>query len=451
MLTDDVLLRHARPGPRYSSYPTVPVWVADPPDAWWADGLAAVTGPASVYVHIPFCREQCTFCGCNMVVSGLQAVGDRYLDGLALQLDALPLPVARVPVVRVVRVHLGGGTPTWLSPEQLDRLFSLLARRFSVMTGAEVGVEVDPEVTTDAHVAALARAGVTRLSIGVQSFDPAVLAAVNRPQSGDRVARLVGLARGYGMTGLNLDLMYGLPLQTPDRFEATLRAALALEPDRLALFGYAHVPWLKTHQKRIEVGALPGPLQRARLYLLGQRLLAEAGYRAIGLDHFARAGDALARAEADGTLRRDFMGYTDRPAAPLIGLGMSAISELPDRFVQQRSKLGHWYKAVEKGGPLLERGLILTDEDRLRSHVIERLMCQLRVRWDEVAARFGVDAVVHFADALARLGPLADDGLVVIRGDGLDVPEDARILLRLVAQAFDASIDAGAGRFSQAV
>ena len=450
MLTDDILLRHARPGPRYTSYPTVPDSRDDPPDAWLADGLARVDGPVSVYVHVPFCKEQCSFCGCNMVVSGLQAVGDRYLDGLARQLDALPLARPRLPAIRV---HLGGGTPTWLSPAQLDRLFSLLNRRFSVMTGAEVGVEVDPDVTTEAHVDALARCGVTRLSIGVQSFDADVLAAVNRPQPREKVARLVAWARARRMTGLNLDLMYGLPRQDLARFDATLREAIALGPDRLALFGYAHVPWLKAHQARIDADALPGPLERARMYLHAQRVLADAGFRAIGLDHFARADDALALADAAGTLRRDFMGYTDRPAAPLIGLGMSAISELPDRFVQQRSKLGHWYKAVERGAPLLERGLVLTDDDRLRAHVIERLMCALRVDYTDVEARFGIDPRERFAAEIRGLAPLRDDGLVEVSPSGISVPERARILLRLVAQAFDRYRDAPVTgpRFSQAV
>lgn len=450
MLTDEILLRHARPGPRYTSYPTVPDWREDPPDSWLAEGLAGVEGPVSVYVHVPFCKEQCTFCGCNMVVSGLQAVGDRYLDGLARQLDALPLTRPRLPAVRV---HLGGGTPTWLSPAQLDRLFGLLNRRFSVMTGAEVGVEVDPDVTSDAHIDALARAGVTRLSLGVQSFDPQVLAAVNRPQTRERVARIVELARDYGMTGLNLDLMYGLPHQDAARFDATLRDAIALAPDRIALFGYAHVPWLKAHQRRLDESALPDPLARARLYLRGQAALADAGYRAIGLDHFARHDDSLAVADAAGRLRRDFMGYTDRPVAPLIGLGMSAISELPDRFLQQRGKLGHWYRAVERGGPLLERGLVLTEDDRVRAHVIERLMCSLRLDFAGVEAKFGVDPRERFAAEIASFAPLQADGLVQVEASGIAVPEAARILLRLVAQAFDAHRGRGAAgpRFSQAV
>lgn len=450
MLTDDTLLRYARPGPRYTSYPTVPEWSDEPPDTWIEEGLDRVDGAVGVYVHIPFCREQCTFCGCNMVVSGLQRVGDRYLDVLEKQVHRLPLPARRLPAVRV---HLGGGTPTWLSPEQLERLFNILERRFLFLPGAEVGVEVDPDVTTDAHLHTLARLGVSRLSIGVQSLDPDVLAAVNRPQQGERIAGLLQLARDLGMSGLNLDLMYGLPDQGADRFARTLDSVAELEPDRIALFGYAHVPWLKAHQRVLERGRLPSALERARLYLLGQDRLTAAGYRAIGLDHFARPHDALAMGLNDGTLRRDFMGYTDRPEAPLIGLGMSAISELPDRFLQQRSKLGAWYKAVERGLPQLERGRLLTDEDRLRAFVIERIMCTLSLRFSDIEERFGISAETHFREDLRQLDPLVADGLVELSDRGLTVPEQARILVRRVAQVFDAYLHRtdGTPRFSQAV
>lgn len=428
----------------------MPAWTEDPPDPWLHEGLAQLDGAVSVYVHIPFCKEQCSFCGCNMVVSGLQRVGDRYLDVLQKQLETLPLPGRRLPAVRL---HLGGGTPTWLSPAQLRRLFSLIRARFLVLPGAEVGVEVDPDVTTDEHLHVLAELGVTRISLGVQSLDPDVLARVRRPQQGRRVAELLDLARSFDMSGLNLDLMYGLPGQSPARFARTLDEVVAMGPDRIALFGYAHVPWLKPHQRSLGEGELPTPLQRAQLYRLAQRRLAGAGYRPIGLDHFARVDDALAMGANDGTLRRDFMGYTDRPAAPLIGLGMSAISELPDRFLQQRSKLGSWYKAIERGLPQLERGRMLTADDKLRAFVIERIMCTLKLSFDEVEQRFGLKMQDHFRSELDRLAPLERDGLVLRTEAGLQVPEDARILVRRVAQVFDAYLGGSSEglRFSQAV
>jgi len=458
MLTPDLLVRHARPGPRYTSYPTVPVWQDDPADSLLLDGVDSLQGPVSIYVHVPFCREQCTFCACNMVVARRQSVGDRFLDAIEAQLDALPLPDAPLPLVRL---HLGGGTPTWLTPAQLERLFGLLYARFAPVEGAELGVEADPDVTTDAHLQTLAQLGVSRVSLGVQSLDPVVLQGVNRPQHTERIEELVVRARSLGMRGLNLDLMYGLPHQTLPRFTATVRRILEMTPDRLALFGYAHVPWLKRHQRALDEDAMPGPVDRAALFLAAQELLEDAGYVPIGLDHFARADDALAVALRDRSLRRDFMGYTDRPHPPMLGLGPSAISELPAtsagpaRFAQQKSKLAAWWRAVEKGEPLLERGILLTDEDVLRSDVIEELMCSLEVRWAELSERHGTDVQALLADEIAALEPLQADGLVQRFDGGFRVPETHRLLVRNVAMVFDAYLkkpaqDAGP-RFSQTV
>lgn len=449
MLTAEQLVRYARPGPRYTSYPTVPVWEDDPEDAFLLDAVADLSGPVSVYVHVPFCREQCTFCGCNMVVARRRDVGTRFLDALEAQVAALPLS----GTLPTVRIHLGGGTPTWLAPDELERLFGILGTRFAPVEGAEIGVEADPDVTTDEHIAALAGVGVTRLSLGVQSLDDVVLEAVNRPQRAERIAEILDRAREHGMRGLNLDLMYGLPHQTPERFEGTVRKVLDMAPDRLAVFGYAHVPWLKRHQSALDAEALPGPVERARLFLEAQELLHGAGYVSLGLDHFARRDDALAVALEQGTLRRDFMGYTDRPEAPMIGLGPSAISELPDRYVQQKSKLARWWRAVEKGEPLLERGVRLTRDDRVRRDVIERLMCTLEVRFAAVEQRWNLDFRASFAEELQRLAPLAADGLVRVEADRLVVPDDARLLVRLVAMVFDAHLKkpADGPRFSQTV
>jgi oxygen-independent coproporphyrinogen-3 oxidase len=449
-MTPELLLRHSRPGPRYTSYPTVPVWENEPPDDWFLDAVQSTTGAVSVYVHLPFCKEQCTFCGCNMVVSGLRSPGTRYLDALEKQVAALPLASGRVPVVRI---HLGGGTPTWHTPDELDRLFDILYRRFEPVPDAEIGVEADPDVTSDEHIERLADRGVTRISLGVQSFDAAVLKAVNRPQRGDRIGELLARARGRGMRGLNLDLMYGLPEQTVHGFRRSLDRTLAMKPDRLALFGYAHVPWLKNHQKALESYRLPEAVERAELFLEATEILQGEGFVAIGLDHFARHDDELAIAAAEGVLRRDFMGYTTRPQAPMIGLGMSAISEFPDRFVQQRGKLSQWWRAIEKGEPLLERGMRLSAEDRLRSDVIMRIMCNLVVRFEDIERAWGVNFASHFADELVRLRPLRDDGLCEIHHDRIVVPEPMRLLMRLVAMVFDAYLkDKSAGpRFSQTV
>lgn len=444
-----LLSRYSRAGPRYTSYPTAPLWTSDFPESAYHDALRRLRQPASVYVHVPFCVEQCTFCGCNMVVARRQDAGDRYLDALARRLDALPLP----DTVDVARIHLGGGTPTWLDERQLERLYSILFARFRPIPGAELSVEADPEVTRDEVVHALAALGVNRLSMGVQSFDPVVLAAVNRPQQHTRVAALVDLCRALGMRSLNLDLMYGLPYQTLGSFEDTLHKTLEMRPDRLAVFGYAHVPWLKPHQKRIPVEHLPGPVARMDLFLLATALLTESGYQAIGLDHFAVVDDELAVAQREERLHRNFMGYTTRPDLELIGLGMSAISELDGVYAQERSHLAGWWHAVERGEPVLEKGCLLTAEDRLRRDVIFGLMCNLSLKKAAVEARHGVAFDEHFHDELERLGPLADEGLVELRPDRVVVTPLGRLLVRNVAMVFDPSLrkPAEGPRFSQTV
>lgn len=446
-VSPDRLLRLDKPGPRYTSYPTVPVWRDDLPDGAWRASLASVRPPVSVYVHIPFCREQCTFCGCNMVVSGLARAGDRYLDALERQIDGLTLPSERVGAARI---HLGGGTPTWLNVGQLRRLYAMLFTRFEPVSGAELSVEVDPDVTSDEQVALLHELGVNRLSLGVQSFDPAVLAAINRPQEGDRITRITEQSRGYGMRGLNLDLIYGLPLQTRASLRATLDDVLALRPDRLAIYSFAHVPWAKPHQRKIDPDTLPGPAEKLGLYLLALEVLTDAGYQAIGMDHFALPEDELAVAQREERLHRNFMGYTTHADLELVGLGMSAISELAGVYAQQQPGLGRWYRAVEKGEGLVEKGCTLTAEDRLRREVIERLMCNFLVPFAVVGERHGVDFERHFARELANLAPLEEEGLVERHPGRIVVTPLGRLFVRNVAMAFDAYLDRG-GRFSRTV
>lgn len=453
-LTAEQLLSWTRRGPRYTSYPTVPEWTDDLTEDDLQHAISAVSGPASVYVHVPFCKEQCTFCGCTMVVAGRREPGRKYLDALARQVEGLAFArsSSRLPVARI---HLGGGTPTWFSPDELDELFALLDTRFERVAGCEVSVEVDPDVTTDEHVDRMAARGVTRLSIGVQSFDPVVLAAVNRPQHRDRVAAVFDKARSHGMTGLNLDLIYGLPHQSAERFAHTLTETIALRPDRLAVFGYAHVPWLKPHQKKLDASALPGPVERAKLFLQAHAALADAGYEAVGMDHFALPDDELAVARRARSLHRNFMGYTTRSDLPLIGLGMSAISEFPDLYIQQRTKLSRWWKAVGGDEPLVEKGCRVSAADQLRREAIQTLMCNLQVDLAAVAQRHGAPDDT-FDDNIAQMDVLEADGLVERHGRTLIVPQSRALLVRNVAMALDprmapAARTADAPRYSTTV
>ena len=332
-----------------------------------------------------------------------------------------------------------------------------MAERFFEVPGTSLSLEADPAVTTEAHLDLLAERGLGRISFGVQSFDDTVLAAVSRPQQAERIAELVAGARARGIGRVNLDLMYGLPHQSLERFDRTLDRTLALRPDRLALFGYAHVPWMMPHQRKLDEAALPGPMERLRLFLHAQERLLSAGYTAIGMDHFALPEDPLSKALSEGRLGRDFMGYTTRATHQMVGLGMSAISELPEHYLQERTSLGRWYAAVAGKDKRLEKGLRLTAEDRLRRDVIMGIMCNLRLRTAEVEAAHGAELAgasfaEHFAEEWAALAPLADDGLLVLRSDGFDVTELGRLLVRNVARVFDPSLRRpGTARFSQAV
>ncbi len=453
----DLILRLQSRTPRYTSYPTAPVWRSDIPPSAESVSLSKARSPASVYIHLPFCEEQCSFCACNMVVAGRREAGRRYLKALDRQLSALPLPRAQHDVLRV---HLGGGTPTWFNPEELSALCAMIRRRFSLVEGGEVDVEVDPEITTDEQIDALAALGVTRISMGVQSFDHGVLEAVGRPQRADRIGAILERARKLGMKGLNIDLMYGLPRQDADVFARDLDATIALAPDRLAVFGYAHVPWLKPHQKRLEAYGLQTSEQRLELFLMTHDRLRAAGYLPVGFDHFAKADDDLAKAAQEGRLHRNFMGYTTLPDVDVIGLGMSAITELHAGYFQQKTKLAAWWKAAEAGKSTLEKGLLFTEEDRLRKDVIHRIMCNMVVDWTAVASRWKIDPLDHFADGIAELKPLVDLGLVELTPDRLLVTEDGRLLVRRIASAFDAYLPHGDGdktvteaklRFSQLV
>lgn len=445
-MTPQDLAAWDRPGPRYTSYPTVPLWKPiERSDI--AQALSGLSEQAQVYVHLPFCAEQCSFCGCTQVVAGRQSAGDKYLDALQAQVENLELPAQRVPVQRI---HLGGGTPTWMDLPQLERLHSILMSRFDPQPGAELSVEGDPQITTIEQLELLTEQGYRRLSLGVQSFHDQVLQAVHRPQLVDRVPLLLEKARALGWTGLNLDLMYGLPYQQPEVLRRDLEHAVDLQPDRVAVFGYAHVPWIRRHQRRINEATLPGTLARAESALIAQEVFTEAGYVAIGMDHFAKADDALAIAQAKGELTRNFMGYMPGPQADMIGLGVSSISQVQGTFWQQSSRLAPWQREALGGSLEPERGWVSSGEDLLREWCIAELMCHMRLDADRLRERFSVEFKDHFADAVDGLQDLVHAGLVQVDARGVQVKEEGRPLLRLAAAPFDAWRGGGA-RYSRAV
>ncbi|MEE8334253.1 MAG: oxygen-independent coproporphyrinogen III oxidase [Alphaproteobacteria bacterium] len=425
-----------RTAPRYTSYPTALSFSDEVDGGCYASWLGALERGTSLslYLHIPFCRSMCWFCGCYTKITRRYEPVAAYLKTLEREIDLIArlLPAG----LKVDHLHWGGGSPTIIRPDDWMRLDDRLRRRFRFADDAEIGVEIDPRTVEDDHLAAYAATGVTRVSLGVQDFASRVQKAINRVQPFEMTAGLVDRLRAHGIDTISLDLMYGLPHQTMAGVAETASRAAKLRPGRVALFGYAHVPWMKRHQTKIEERALPDSTARLAQFAAAADCLGEAGYVAIGLDHFAMPDDALARAAADGTLTRNFQGYTTDRASALIGLGASAITHLPQGYAQNAAPVAKWRAAIEQGRPATVRGVILRQDDRVRGTVIERLMCDLHVDLSKVRRRFELEDDFFRAE-IDQLRPLADAGAVVVEGDSLSVTEKGRPLVRLVAATFD--------------
>jgi oxygen-independent coproporphyrinogen III oxidase len=450
----EVVSRYDVPTPRYTSYPTA-LQFASLNDMFCLDEAIAqtnaVTRPVSLYFHLPFCASLCWYCGCATVISDNADKKERY-TGLLLREFAQRS--AAIHADRpVVQVHLGGGTPTAMSPEQLERLGRAVWSRLRPAPDAEISVEVDPRRTTAAHLDSLiAGLGVNRLSFGVQDVNPEVQEAIHRVQPWEMTAGLAKQAHERGIDALNLDLIYGLPRQTPERWQHTLEAALSLEPGRLALYSYAHVPWMKPAQMNLERAGLPGAEEKLALMLQAQEVLQRAGYVHIGLDHFARPDDALALAQRDGSLQRNFQGYSTRAGADVWAFGMTAISQIGDRYIQRYKDLTRWEQAVERGESTLERGVRLSQDDIRRRHIIMELMCRSGLDLEQVGQALGVQMRAEYARELEQLSVLEADGLLEWEGERMRLTPTGRVLMRTVASRFDAYWSpGGAGRHASAV
>ena len=445
----EILKRYDRAVPRYTSYPTAPHWQAGVADDSYRDWLAAVaeSDTCSLYFHVPFCAAMCWFCGCHTkIVNRYRPVAD-YAAVLRQEVALVAGAILRAPVV--THVHWGGGTPTMLTPRDFSSLMETTRRHFRLTDDAEVAVEIDPRTLTKSMASALSMAGVTRASIGVQDFNAHVQKAVNRIQPYEITERAVIWLRDAGIDAINFDLMYGLPGQSVDDAIRSVDLAHTLAPDRLAVFGYAHVPWMKAHQRMIDEEALPdGPERMAQADAVAKRL-AEHGYRPIGLDHFARADDALAIALDQGRLRRNFQGYTIDPAPVLLGFGASAISSLAQGYVQNEVALPAYARRIQDGHFAVIRGVELTADDRLRRAVIERLMCALEVDLAATADRFGM--AERFGPELDALASMETTGLVEVMGSRIRITAKGRPLMRTIAAVFDRYLETGGARHSHAV
>jgi oxygen-independent coproporphyrinogen-3 oxidase len=434
-----LLAKYDVAGPRYTSYPTVPYWESTPSETQWLERVqralqAGSEHGAALYLHIPFCRALCTFCGCNTRITRSHGFVPPYTQALLAELGVY-LSRLGLSQLEFGELHFGGGTPTFLTAAELEMLLEGLFRRARPRTGAIASIEVDPRVTTSEQLQILARYGFGRISLGVQDFDPRVQDIVNRVQSEQQVREVTDSARALGFDSVNYDLIYGLPLQTRASVEATMDAVCRLRPDRIALYGYAHVPWIKPGQRRFTEIDLPQGEEKRALYELGRERLEQEGYREIGLDHFALESDALWQALRDGTLHRNFMGYTGAFTRPLIGLGVSSIGDAGDAFAQNEKDLQRYQDRVGRGELPIQRGHLLDAEDQvLRGHIL-RLMTRLATRWEQPG-----EHTAYVATAVQRLAEPAADGLVEIDAGGCRVTDRGRAFLRNICMAFDARL-----------
>jgi oxygen-independent coproporphyrinogen III oxidase len=434
---EEFLAKYNRPGPRYTSYPTAPVWNDSfgPSDLekTFEEAEQAKT-PVSLYMHIPFCESLCLFCACNVVIQKNKEVAPPYLDVLKREMERISGSISRERPV--VQFHWGGGTPTYLTPEQIEDLFGFTREHFQLAADSEIGIEVDPRVTSRAHLETIRKMGFNRLSMGIQDFHDDVQKAVHRIQPFEMTRDLLFAARELGFDSINVDLIYGLPYQTPETFAHTVDQIISLSPDRIALFSYAHVPWLKKQQGSF-VAHLPEGMVKFEIFRTGLLKFVEAGYLYIGMDHFAKPGDELAVSQQNRTLHRNFQGYTTKAGADLYGMGITAISGIQAAYAQNHRDIPSWQRAVAERGLATMRGYHLSEEDRLRRAVISRLLCHTVVLKDEISREFGVDFDEYFAEELRRLEPFREDGLVHLERGEIRATWLGRIFIRNLAMVFD--------------
>jgi len=433
------LRRYDESGPRYTSYPTADRFIeafdAEAYGRWLAEPSTGGARPLSLYVHIPFCNTICYYCGCNKIVTKDHSKAAEYLGYLEKEIDivAAKLNGAR----RVEQLHLGGGTPTYLSIEELQRVMVLLRARFAFASKGEFSIEIDPRTAPPEKIRALGALGFNRLSVGVQDFDADVQLAVNREQSFEITQASIDTARGSGFQSVNLDLIYGLPKQTAASFSKTLDRVLELAPDRIALYHYAHLPARFKPQRRIDAQALPLPQEKLTIMIDAIRRLCASGYEYIGMDHFAKTDDELARAQRQGRLHRNFQGYSTRPDYDLIALGVSAISKVGPTYAQNVRTLDEYYEALRGGNLPIQRGIQLNADDLVRRAVIMALMCQFEVSKEAIATAHLINFDEYFAQELADLAPLQAAGLVECSADWISVTPKGKLLVRALAMVFD--------------
>jgi oxygen-independent coproporphyrinogen-3 oxidase len=436
-ITQELLDRYNVPGPRYTSYPTAPEWndTFGPADyERTLEASNATRHPISLYMHLPFCERLCLFCGCNVVISKNHEVSIPYLKMLQWEIDQIARRLDRSRPV--VQFHWGGGTPTYFTPAQLEELFLFTKERFTFAPDSEIGIEVDPRVTTHQHLTVLRKLGFNRISMGIQDFNPIVQKAVRRIQPYEATKEIFDACRSLGFESVNTDLIYGLPHQTPQSFVESVNKLIELGPDRVAMFSYAHVPWLKKQQGAV-AKLIPLGMDKYQIFRAGIEQFTRAGYLYIGMDHFARPGDELCVAQQNRTLHRNFQGYTTKAGSDLLGLGVSSISGVDRVYAQNYRDLKEYAAAIEQQKLPTMRGMNLNDDDVVRRGAINKLLCHCMIHKKEFESEYNICFDDYFAEELAKLALLANDGLVELKPETIHVTMLGRIFIRNVGMVFD--------------
>ncbi|RMG30780.1 MAG: oxygen-independent coproporphyrinogen III oxidase [Methanobacteriota archaeon] len=440
----ELLKKYSRPGPRYTSYPTAPHFHSEfTPEDFYREIVASNekedAPDLSLYFHFPFCRTLCYFCGCNVVITHNPNRIERYLSYLKKEIDMISRLIR--PDRKVVQLHWGGGTPTYLTPQQIRDIYGYITGHFNFSDDAEISIEIDPRTITPEHLPTLREIGFNRVSFGVQDFHQEVQEVINRIQTDEHNRFVISESRRLGFDSVNIDLIYGLPYQTVESYQETIDKVLELSPDRLAVFNYAHVPWLKKHQRLLPEDAMPSPTERLAILKLVIERLTEAGYVYIGMDHFAKPDDELALALQDKTLYRNFQGYSTRAGADVYAMGVTAISQLTNVYAQNVKHTKEYEEMLDAGRLPTHVGYKLTEDDHIRRYVITEIMCNSRILKADVKERYGVDFDSYFADVYDKLSPFVEDGLVSFHPEGIVVHEAGRLVIRNIAMAFDAYLE----------
>ncbi len=451
-ITPEAITAYDQRIPRYTSYPTAPYWTEEFGPTQWLDHLdrtSADSQALSLYAHIPFCGKRCKFCACNVIISRREGIASAYLDVLEKE----------VSIIRshwrgngkAIQLHLGGGTPNYLTSDEMARLITILNSAFPFSDDAERSIEIDPRVATPQEIEELNhRHGFRRISFGVQDFHPDTQEAVGREQTRECTFANVAAARASGFESINIDLIYGLPRQTAKSWQETLNAVCELRPDRIALYNFAYLPGRLAHQRTFENEVMPTPAEKLEMFMAAHDRLTAAGWEFIGMDHYALREDSLAKAQRAGTLRRNFMGYTTLRGTDMLAFGTSAISDFQGAFAQNVKKLNVYGDMITDGLPPIERGLLLSEDDRIRQYIIEELMCNGLLSFD---GTWGSQIKAITEEEISHLEPLAADGLIRLEADGIVVTQKGRMFLRNIAVVFDSWVRRGAQKpmFSRAV